>query len=58
MPGTDINQENADGSVSVVELQEGQYAINQLGVWHTADVVDKATILFVTAGLGTQHRPR
>lgn len=53
-----LHQETPDGTVSVEELKAGQYAINQPGVWHTADVVDKATVLFVTAGLGTQHRPR
>jgi hypothetical protein len=27
-------------------------------VWHTADVVGTATALFITAGMGTQNRPR
>ena len=26
--------------------------------WHTADVAGPATALFITAGLGTRHRPR
>ena len=43
---------------STVELGEGQYAINEPGVWHTADVAGEATALFITAGLGTEHRPR
>jgi hypothetical protein len=36
----------------------GQYAINEPGTWHTADVTGETTALFITAGLGTQHRPR
>ena len=39
-------------------LDPGEYAINAPGVWHTADVDERATALFITAGLGTQHRPR
>jgi mannose-6-phosphate isomerase-like protein (cupin superfamily) len=39
-------------------LSAGQYVINKAGVWHTADVTEKATALFITAGLGTQHRER
>ena len=39
-------------------LQAGEYAINPPGVWHTADVSESATGFFVTAGVGTQGRPR
>jgi hypothetical protein len=39
-------------------LHPGQYAINEPGTWHTADVEKTATALFITAGMGTQHRPR
>jgi len=39
-------------------LQPGEYAINDPGVWHTADVDGPATALFITAGVGTQHRER
>jgi quercetin dioxygenase-like cupin family protein len=53
-----LHQERTDGSRQSVSLSAGQYAINQPGVWHTADVEDAATALFITAGLGTQHRPR
>jgi len=51
-------QEAADGSQTRVTLAAGQYAINDPGVWHTADVDGEATALFITAGIGTQHRPR
>ena len=39
-------------------LRAGEYAINEPGVWHTADVSTPATAVFITAGLGTEHRPR
>jgi len=39
-------------------LRAGEYAINDAGVWHTADVQEHATALFVTAGMGTQIRAR
>lgn len=47
-----------DGQTSRVVLRAGEYAINEPGVWHTADVDGSATAVFITAGLGTQHRPR
>lgn len=53
-----LHQEDPDGSTRTVTLEEGQGVINQPGVWHTADVDDSATGLFITAGLGTRHRPR
>lgn len=53
-----VLQENADGTARRVPLAEGGYVINLAGVWHTADVVGTATALFITAGSGTQHRPR
>jgi quercetin dioxygenase-like cupin family protein len=53
-----IVQEQADGSIQAIDLQAGDYAINPPGVWHTADVDGSATCLFITAGMGTDHRPR
>lgn len=51
-------QELPDGTVSTTHLEPGQYAINPPGIWHTADVDQPCTVLFITAGLGTRHRPR
>lgn len=51
-------QETDDGGQHAIALTKGEYAINAPGVWHTADVDGEATALFITAGLGTQHRPR
>jgi quercetin dioxygenase-like cupin family protein len=53
-----LHQEMADGSKASVTIGPGEYAINAPGVWHTADVDGEATALFITAGLGTEHRPR
>jgi mannose-6-phosphate isomerase-like protein (cupin superfamily) len=53
-----LHQEHPDGTRSQVALEPGQYAINPPGVWHTADVSGTASGVFITAGLGTQIRPR
>lgn len=53
-----LHQELPDGTKAQVSLGPGQYAINESGTWHTADVQGTATALFITAGIGTQHRPR
>lgn len=53
-----LHQEAADGAVTKVTLRPGEYAINPAGVWHTADAEGEASALFITAGQGTQHRPR
>ncbi len=50
-------QELPDG-IQKVALRPGDYAVNPKGVWHTADVAGHATALFITAGMGTEHRPR
>lgn len=47
------------GAVERVTLsQVGDTVIVPRGVWHTADVPEAASALFVTPGAGTQHRPR
>jgi mannose-6-phosphate isomerase-like protein (cupin superfamily) len=51
-------QEAPGGAERRVTLQAGEYAVNPPGVWHTADVSSPASALFITAGLGTDHRPR
>jgi mannose-6-phosphate isomerase-like protein (cupin superfamily) len=51
-------QEFADGRVVETPLGPGEYAINPPGVWHTANVAEHATAIFITAGEGTQHRER
>ena len=46
------------GGPQQVTLRAGHYAINPPGVWHTADVAEQATAMFITPGIGTDHRPR
>ncbi len=53
-----LTQEFPDGRTETVALSAGEYAVNPPGVWHTADVAESATAVFITAGEGTQHRPR
>lgn len=53
-----LHQEHADGRREKVTLEAGDYVINPPGTWHTADVDGSATAVFVTAGWGTEHRPR
>lgn len=53
-----LHQEHADGSIDTVTLTPGEYAINPRGTWHTADVEGTATAIFITAGMGTDHRSR
>ena len=55
---TEREVQHPDGRVETVTLGPGDYAINPPGVWHTADVEAQASAIFITAGEGTQHRPR
>jgi len=53
-----LHQEHADGSTATATIGAGEYAINPPGCWHTADIEGEATVLFITAGLGTENRSR
>lgn len=53
-----LHQEHENRRSETIVLKTGDYAINPPGIWHTADVKGDATALFITAGAGTQHRPR
>jgi mannose-6-phosphate isomerase-like protein (cupin superfamily) len=54
----ELIQEMADGNHVHTVLGPGEYAINPPGVWHTANIGGEAKGLFITAGVGTQGRPR
>ena len=54
----ELTPEFHDGRRESVTLRPGEYAINPPGVWHIADIAQEATAIFITAGEGTQHRPR
>ncbi|KAB7646519.1 cupin domain-containing protein [Polymorphobacter fuscus] len=53
-----LHQQFSDGTTATVTLHPGDYAINPRGCWHTADIAGTATAVFITAGLGTEGRPR
>ena len=53
-----LHQEHPDGTTGSVVIGVGQYSVNEPGTWHTADVDAPATALFITAGKGTEIRPR
>jgi quercetin dioxygenase-like cupin family protein len=47
-----------DGVPARVLLGPGEATVNPAGVWHAVDMTGPASILTITAGLGTDHRPR
>ena len=51
-------QERADGLQRRSTLSSGEYAVNAPSVWHTADIEVSASVVFITAGEGTEHRER
>lgn len=58
LAGRIVLHQERGGVTTSVTLEPYQCAINEPGVWHTADVDAPATALFITAGAGTEHRPR
>ena len=50
--------QDLDGTEHRVDLEAGQAAINPRNVWHTSDITEPCRTLFITPGLGTEHRPR
>ncbi len=52
-----LTQELPEGEVTTV-LRPGEFIVNPPGVWHTANESTAGTAVFITAGMGTEHRPR
>ena len=52
----DLVQE-LEGTEHVIELHAGEAAVNPANTWHTARVYEPGWALFITPGLGTEHRP-
>lgn len=52
----DVIQE-LDGTTRTIELHEGQALINPKDAWHRSIVHEPGTALFITPGMGTEHRP-
>lgn len=50
--------QEVDGEAVAIEVGAGEYVVNPPGVWHTADVLEPGSMLFITPGRGTEHRPR
>ena len=50
--------QQVDGETVSVEIGAGEAIVNPVGIWHTADVPERATAVFVTAGEGTENKPR
>jgi len=53
-----LRQQLADGTERSFDLGPGEYAVNPPGAWHTADTNEPVVALFITAGKGTENRPR
>lgn len=49
---------DVDGVSERVALRPGEATVNPAGAWHAVDMVGPSSILTITAGLGTDHRPR
>ncbi|QNP75299.1 cupin domain-containing protein [Streptomyces roseirectus] len=49
---------DVDGAHERVLLGPGEATVNPAGVWHAVDMEGPASILSITATLGTDHRPR
>jgi quercetin dioxygenase-like cupin family protein len=56
--GTIVLHQDIDGEEHTVELHAGEAVVNPPGAWHTADVTGRCSAVFVTAGRGTEVRPR
>ncbi len=50
--------QEVDGAEVRTEVSAGQAVVNEPGVWHTTDVLEPGSAIFITAGEGTEHRPR
>ncbi|MFJ6615600.1 cupin domain-containing protein [Streptomyces sp. NPDC091289] len=49
---------DVDGVPERVVLRPGEATVNPAGAWHAVDMAGPSSILTITAGLGTEHRPR
>jgi mannose-6-phosphate isomerase-like protein (cupin superfamily) len=50
--------QDLDGQHLRIDLSPGEAAINPRGTWHTSDIIEAGRVLFVTPGMGTEHRAR
>lgn len=52
------NLESTSGALHHCRVVAGEAIINSAGVWHTADVEEPFSALYLTPCPGTQYRPR
>ena len=52
-----LRLETADGEI-VVDLPAGRYFVVPKNIWHTADVSEPSSAIYITEGQGTENRPR
>ncbi len=56
--GSIVLHQEVDGDLRTVTVRSGEAVVNPAGVWHTADVAEPCTCVFITAGEGTENRAR
>lgn len=49
--------DQADGTHAIELTAPGAYVLIPINVWHTARTTAPCTMLFLTPGAGTEHRP-
>jgi quercetin dioxygenase-like cupin family protein len=54
----DFILETPAGEQIVSLRHSGDFAFVPIGTWHTANILEKSRMLFITAGEGTHGRPR
>jgi mannose-6-phosphate isomerase-like protein (cupin superfamily) len=52
-----LTLEEAEGPRSIQLGSPGEYALIPRNTWHTATTAVESTLLFLTPGAGTEHRP-
>lgn len=53
----DFVLEQDGGEKTLALSSSGAYLLVPRGIWHTAKVHEPSSVLFITPGAGTQHRP-
>lgn len=53
----DLVLEQDGGEKTLALSSPSAYVLVPRGIWHTAKVYEPSSVLFITPGAGTQHRP-
>jgi quercetin dioxygenase-like cupin family protein len=54
---TELILQTEEGDISLKLSRQGEYVLVPRNVWHRAKTAHLCTLLFITPGEGTQHRP-